>query len=364
MSFGDLYDPEEFPHVIPVKFPDITVASIIPTVWCIKKIKENLGLIKNYGIGKKKYLIWYGRYVPRFDHRTVIVGFTIENKDPIPFIEIMPEKTRLKLSPNYAVLPPPIERKFEPIRRMMATLSFRPLFGLQKTKTTSFATDEEFIALELYQANDELEENSVYYRLNTAMRNDTPLNDNDKNIHDNLVSLLKKNRLIEDTTVYRGRGFNKPTPENFERFLRPYKAGDNHIEKQFLSTSLNIDVAIKFKNKVEENSDCCLFEILLPKGTNAVYVPDYIEARGGKLSHEDEVLVLPGGRLEFEEEYKKDGNTIYKFHYVLPGSFAFSKRVKKSIKSKRAKKSIKSKRVKKSIKSKRAKKSQKNIKRL
>jgi len=128
---------------------------------------------------------------------------------------------------------------------------------------------------------------------------------------------------------------------------------------------------------------CCFFEIELPKGTNAVYLPQFNSITGGTLeefSEEDEILVMPGGRLiylgsrvevgkEFEhyparktnKKEKEDlvsSRTVYQFRYVqniqkksTKSSTKSSKSVKRS-KSKASSKRLKSKSVKRSKKSK------------
>ena len=271
-------------------------------------------------------------------------------------------------------------------------------------------TNAEIDALETYQ---------ITLGINESLRKGEPLENNDdyideKKLFKNLKSLLSKSRINETMTVYRGI---KIGYDNMEEVLEYFK--QSPVIKEFLSTTVDKSVATHFmgggkyvrynkerdvfypmfghsidKSEVDKHDiikkgkdtflrdrfPCCFFEIELPKGTNAVYLPDFNTITGGTLeefSEENEILVMPGGRLmylgsrvevgkEFEhyparktnKKEKEDlvsSRTVYQFRYVQNIQKKSAKRSKSKASPKRSKSKVSPKRSKSKASPKRSK---------
>ena len=269
-------------------------------------------------------------------------------------------------------------------------------------------TNAEIDALETYQ---------ITLGINESLRKGEPLENNeplggidDKKLFKNLKSLLSKSTINETITVYRGI---KIGYDDMEEVLDYFK--QSPVIKEFLSTTINKSVATHFmgggkhvkynkerdvfypmfgdsidKSEVDKHDiikkgkdtflrdmfPCCFFEIELPKGTNAVYLPDFNTITGtlDVFVEEDEILVMPGGRLMYlgsrvevgkefehypsrktnkkEKEELVSSRTVYQFRYVQD---AKRSRTKSSKSVKRSKSKASSKRSKSKASPKRSK---------
>jgi len=169
----------------------------------------------------------------------------------------------------------------------------------------------------------------------------------------NIYNFLNQSKLDENLIVYRGLSV-----DSIDTYI---SSKIDQIYKGFMSTTLDMQIAINFaRGRVSQNKIPLIFEIILPKGTKAYHI-----AKIPKLanSHENEVLVFPGGTLRKnpdKEPYYYNEILVYPLVYSTEDKSAFKskKSIKnKSIKKKSIKKSIKKKSIKnKSIKKKSIKK--------
>ena len=109
----------------------------------------------------------------------------------------------------------------------------------------------------------------------------------------NLNNLIRKSPPSKkNTTVYRGA-------EAMDEKWKNLKPGEELLftQKGIISTTFNKNVAIDF---IEEDSNCCLLVLRLPKGTRGLYISD-ISAFSDL---EEDELLLPHGSM-FKVIYKK-----------------------------------------------------------
>ena len=82
----------------------------------------------------------------------------------------------------------------------------------------------------------------------------------------------------KDVIVYRGLGFeNKLMEEKISGSLLKLKKGESYIFRNYLSTSLLNEYALKFLdskfiNKSNTQPKCCFFKIIIPKNTRILYM--------------------------------------------------------------------------------------------
>jgi len=165
----------------------------------------------------------------------------------------------------------------------------------------------------------------------------------------NIYNFLNQSKLDENLIVYRGLSV-----DSIDTYI---SSKIDQIYEGFMSTTLDMQIAINFATgRVSQNKIPLIFEIILPKGTKAYHI-----AKIPKLanSHENEVLVFPGGTLR-----KNPDKEPYYYNQILVYPLVYNTEDKSAFKSKKSikKKSIKKKSIKKSIKKKSIKK--KSIKKL
>lgn len=133
---------------------------------------------------------------------------------------------------------------------------------------------------------------SKYKELNESIRQNKMMNNDIKKHYDNILDIFDAAPTVKTSlTVY--RGMNKKHIEN--------------INKGFISTSINKDIAKKFKG----NSFCCLYVITLTPGEYGILPLSKIS----EMPEEEEVL-LPPGSLSIQSvipfsESKENVDVIY-----------------------------------------------------
>jgi uncharacterized protein YjbI with pentapeptide repeats len=146
-----------------------------------------------------------------------------------------------------------------------------------------------------------------HHVINTKINNNEPLDEQDRFIFDNMMSLFKEVKTKK--TVYRGvfrRGSEILLDELFGKQRKAKGLS------QFLSTSTSLEIAERFNSMGRDRdteywgeTSCCILEITLYPGTKAAY---YI--KHSYLPHEKEVLIAPGQLIYHDRTYKKDPNRI------------------------------------------------------
>ena len=169
-------------------------------------------------------------------------------------------------------------------------------------------TEKQKEAIDMYTSGESLWINN-YLRdrnmtsLNTAQKNKMKLYS--KHINDliNISPLSKKN-----TTVYRG------AEAMFENW-KELKLGSELLftEKGIISTSFSRKVALDF---IEEDDNCCLLVLRLPKGTKGLYLNTLSAFRD---LEEDELLLPHGSKFVVSSRRTNvfDGKSILTYYAVL-----------------------------------------------
>lgn len=113
-----------------------------------------------------------------------------------------------------------------------------------------------------------------------------------------IEKLVKKNKLENDMTLYRGT--NKD-------FYTNVKEGDIIKDKMFISTSLDEKQTKKFAEKDGRNK-ACLFKIKANKGSSGLYIGDNLIEDDN--SYEDELLLPKSSELKVTKRYKENGMEV------------------------------------------------------
>lgn len=113
-----------------------------------------------------------------------------------------------------------------------------------------------------------------------------------------IEKLVKKNKLENDMTLYRGT--NKD-------FYTDVKEGDTIKDKMFISTSLDEKQTKKFAEKDGRNK-ACLFKIKANKGSSGLYIGDNLIEDDN--SYEDELLLPKSSELKVTKRYKENGMEV------------------------------------------------------
>ena len=141
--------------------------------------------------------------------------------------------------------------KFNPLSTSEAVPKMREL----SDKWIAIITPEEYYSLSKYTKNSgDADDNKFYKRLNSALRNDSGIDERLKQHSDNISSAISKFELSDDIICYRS------TKKNY---FSEYKVGDEFSPKYFLSSSVA-------KNGVLKGN--YITEIYASKGSKCAYI--------------------------------------------------------------------------------------------
>jgi ankyrin repeat protein/endonuclease/exonuclease/phosphatase family metal-dependent hydrolase len=136
---------------------------------------------------------------------------------------------------------------------------------------------------------------SSYDAMNNCLRNGTDSLKCGDDVVNKIIRLDKiltdKNspRLVENIVVYRGiNDFKNQESQRVALALESLQPGDLWEDRGFVSTS------VQHPPEDFVGLKCCLFEIFLKKGTPAYYI-----GKDSSVSHEEEIILLPGIVLKF-----------------------------------------------------------------
>jgi len=158
-----------------------------------------------------------------------------------------------------------------------------PFTPLEKSELTPKETE----ILEEYTTGESLWINNYLRNRNLEQLSDSQ-KDKLRNSSIHLNNVINRSQLSTSTSkVYRGA-------EAIEDKWKNLKPGDDLLftQKGLISTSFQKDVAISF---IEDDCDCCLLVLTLPKGTKGLYISS---ASGFSELEEDELLLPHGSKFQ------------------------------------------------------------------
>jgi len=123
-----------------------------------------------------------------------------------------------------------------------------------------------------------------YKQINGHLRNNTDIDDNIKKNIEDLNKAIKKSKLKEDTTLYRGLKLNDSLKEQLSKL----KIGDSFSDNGFSSTSFDENMVTK--NFVGENEGA-IFQINAKKGQYALPLENIKASDDGDYTGEAEMLL-------------------------------------------------------------------------
>lgn len=144
-------------------------------------------------------------------------------------------------------------------------------------------TRKELSALEVYTGGESLWINNYLRNRNIDQLNQKQ-KEKMKNYATHLNNIIRKAPTsTKKTKVYRGA-------EAMEQKWKNLESGDELLftQKGLISTTFDINVALEF---IEEDSDCCLLILNLPKGTSGLY----ISSSSAFSELDEDELLLPHG---------------------------------------------------------------------
>ena len=124
-----------------------------------------------------------------------------------------------------------------------------------------------------------------------------------------LNNIINRSSLSTSTArVYRGA-------EAMEEKWKNLKPGDDLLftQKGLISTSFSLETAISF---IEDDCDCCLLVLTLPKGTKGLYISS---ASGFSVLEEDELLLPHGSKFQVtsRKRIKYNSREIVTYYAIL-----------------------------------------------